>query len=177
MAKSFLDSGDFVWNAGIFIWNLKSIQKAFNKYLPEVSQIFSKGINVYDTDKEEDFINEAYSVCKNISIDYGIMEKADNVYVLPENFGWSDLGTWGSLFENSSKDKNNNAIQAKNVLVYDSTNNIINVSDDKLIVIQGLNDYIVVESENSILICKKEEEQLIRNIVNDVKLEKGNDFI
>lgn len=177
LAKTFLESGDFVWNSGIFIWSLNSINKAFNKYLPEVNEIFEKGIEFYNTEKEEDFINDSYSVCKNISIDYGIMEKADNVRVLPANFGWSDLGTWGSLFDNSSKDENNNVVQTDNALLYNSENNVINVSDEKLVVIQGLNDYIVVEKNNSILICKKEEEQLIRNIVNDVKLEKGEDFV
>lgn len=177
IAKSFIESGDFVWNAGIFIWSLKAINKAFDKYLPEVNEIFVDGIEQYNTPNEESFIEEAYSVCKNISIDYGIMEKADNVYVLPANFGWSDLGTWGSLFENSKKDENNNVVQSKNALLYNSKNNVVNVSDDKLVVIQGLDDFIVVEKNNSLLICKKEEEQLIRNIVNDVKLEKGEEYI
>lgn len=177
MAKSFLNSGDFVWNAGIFIWNLKSINKAFETYLPEVDSIFKGGVDKYNTPEEESFINDAYTVCKNISIDYGVMENAQNVYVYGADFGWSDLGTWGSLFENSQKDDDNNAALGKNIMLYNSSNNIINVPDDKLVVLQGLDGYIVVERNNTLLVCKKEDEQMLRSIVNDVKIVKGEEYI
>lgn len=177
MAKSFLESGDFLWNAGIFIWNIQSILKAFNSFLPEVDSLFKAGLGKYNTDQEEAFIAEAYSQCRNISIDYGIMEKADNVFVYSANLGWSDLGTWGSLFEIRPKDEQNNAIVGKNVMTYDSKNCIVNMPKNKLVVIQGLEDFIVVEQDNVLLICKKQEEQSIRNIVNDVRLMKGETFV
>lgn len=176
LAKSFLESGDFLWNAGIFIWSLKSIQKAFNEYLPEVNSLFAAGIEKYNTENEKEFINETYSKCKNISIDYGIMENAKNVYVYAADLGWSDLGTWGSLFENKEKNEDNNAIIGKNVMTYSTKNCIINVPKNKLVVAQGLDGYIIAEQDHSLLICRKEDEQMIRNIVNDIKLEKGESF-
>jgi len=177
LAKTFLESGDFLWNAGIFIWSLKSINKAFDQFLPEVNSLFVDGIDKYDTDSEEDFINKTYSVCKNISIDYGVMEKADNVYVYAADLGWSDLGTWGSLFENSEKNEDNNTIVGKNVLTYDTKDCIINVPNSKLVVTQGLEGYIIAAKDNALLICRKEDEQMIRNIVNDIKVEKGDHFV
>jgi mannose-1-phosphate guanylyltransferase len=177
MAKQFLESGDFVWNAGIFVWSLKSINKAFDEHLPEVDTIFKGGMDKYNTEDEAQFINEAYTVCRNISIDYGVMEKAKNVFVYSADIGWSDLGTWGSLFENSQKDDHNNATLGKNIMLYDSKDNIVNVPDEKLVVLQGLEGYIVVERNNTLLVCKKEEEQMLRGIVNDVKIEKGDNFI
>ena len=177
LAKTFLESGDFLWNAGIFIWSLKSIEKAFKQYLPEVNDLFTAGIETYDTPAEEEFINKTYSQCKNISIDYGIMEKADNVYVYAADLGWSDLGTWGSLFENSEKNNDNNSIVGKNVLTYNTKDCIINVPNNKLIVAQGLEGYIIAAKDNALLICKKEDEQMIRNIVNDIKIEKGDQYI
>lgn len=176
-ANFFLKSGDFLWNAGIFIWSLKSILSAFNKYLPEIDVIFKEGIDKYNGPEEKEFINQAYSMCKSISIDYGIMEKADNVYVLCSDFGWSDLGTWGSLYDNRQKDENGNASVGKNVLMYDTKNCIVNMPKDKLVVMQGLDDYIVVEEDDILLICRKSDEQQIRNFVNDVKLEKGQQFV
>jgi mannose-1-phosphate guanylyltransferase len=177
IATSFLESGDFLWNAGIFIWSLKSIISAFDKYLPEVNELFKSGLDKYNTPLEESFINESYTVCRNISIDYGIMEKADNVYVYSADLGWSDLGTWGSLFEIREKDNTNNAIVGKNVMIYDTQNCIVNIPKGKLAILQGLDDYIVVEQDNVLLICKKSEEQKIRNIVNDVRIEKGEQFV
>jgi len=176
LAKSFLDSGDFLWNAGIFIWSLKSIQKAFEEYLPEVNSLFSAGIEKYNTELESDFIKETYSKCTNISIDYGVMEKAKNVYVYAADLGWSDLGTWGSLFENKDRNEDNNAIIGKNVMTYDTTNCIINMPKNKLVIAQGLDGYIIAEQDHSLLICRKEDEQMIRNIVNDIKVEKGESF-
>ncbi len=177
LANTFIKCGDFLWNSGIFIWSLKNIMKAFKDFLPEVDILFNKGIGKYGTREEASFINDTYTVCKSISIDYGIMEAAANVYVLAVDFGWSDLGTWVSLYENRPKDRDGNAIVGKNVMVYDSTNCIVNMPSDKLVVLEGLTDYIVVESENVLLVCRKSDEQQIRQFVNDVRLEKGERFV
>ncbi len=177
MAKIFFESGEFFWNSGIFLWKLNSIMNAFDKHLSEVNELFKRGIGIYNTDEEQKFIDETYSESKNISIDYGIIEKAENVYVLCADFGWSDLGTWGSLYENSHKNEENNSVIGKNVLIYDTENTIVNMPDDKLAVIQGLKDYIVVESDGILLICKKEDEQKIRQFVKDVKIKKGENFV
>ena len=176
-AEEFLKSGDFLWNAGIFIWSLASISKAFDKYLPKVDSIFKTGIGKYNTTKEDDFINKAYEVCQNISIDYGVMEKADNVYVLASDFGWSDLGTWGSLYDIREKDKQGNSIMGNNVMTYDTNNCIVNVPKDKLVVLQGLKDFIIVENDGVLLICKKNEEQQIKQFVTDVKEHKDIKYI
>lgn len=175
MAKFFLQSGDFLWNAGIFIWSAKSIVKAYQKLLPDMASAFS--VVKYDTEKEEEGIKNAYAECKNISVDYGLLEKADNVYVRSSLIGWSDLGTYGSLYNHIPKDDKDNAIVGKNVMMYDSKNCIVNISRDKLVVVEGLHDYIVVESDDIILICKKQDEQRIRDFVNDVKLKKGEKFV
>ncbi len=177
MAKIFFESGEFFWNSGIFLWKLNSIMDAFNKHLAEVDELFKRGIGIYNTGEEQKFIDETYSESKNISIDYGIIEKAENVYVLCADFGWSDLGTWGSLYENSQKNEENNSVIGKNVLIYDTENTIVNMPDDKLAVIQGLKDYIVVESDGILLICRKEDEQKIRQFVKDVKIKKGENFV
>ena len=177
MAKFFLQSGDFLWNAGIFIWKINTIKKAFQKYLPELHTIFSDGSASYNTASENDFVKKAYTLCTNISIDYGIMEKADNVYVLVSDFGWSDLGTWGSLYNHIEKDDHSNATVGKKVLAYDSKDCIINVPENKLVVLQGLEGYIVVESDNILLVCRKEDEQQIRHFVNDVKIKFGDKYL
>ncbi len=177
VAEVFLQSGDFLWNSGLFIWSIESITEAFEKYLPEVANEFIKGNDSYFTPAETEFIRITYENCVNISIDYAVMEKADNVYVLASDFGWSDLGTWGSLFEIREKDANNNTIVGKNVLTYESYGCIVHVPKDKLVVIEGLENYIVVEDNNMLLICKKADEQNLRHIVNDVKIEKGEKFI
>ncbi len=177
MAKFFLQSGEFLWNSGIFVWKLSAIREAFKLHLPEVHNIFKEGKGIYNTPGEAAFIKEAYTLCTNISIDYGVMEKANNVYVLSTDFGWSDLGTWGSLYDHIGHDDHANAVVGKKVMMYDSSNCIVNVPQDKLVVIQGLEDYIVVESDNILLICKKDDEQKIRNFVNDVKLKQGERFV
>jgi mannose-1-phosphate guanylyltransferase len=176
MAKVFLDSGEFLWNSGIFIWSVKAIMDAFQKHLPEVFLLFDKP-EIYNTDGEKDFIREIYMKVNSISIDYGVMEKAENVYVVPADFGWSDLGTWGSLYDYSEKDKNGNVIKGQNVLTYNTKNSIINVSDSRLIVVHGLEKAIVAESDGILLISTLEDEQKIRQIVNDVRVEKGDDFV
>lgn len=177
IAQTFLESGDFLWNSGIFVWSLKSIMTSFKENLPEVDELFAKGMEAYNTDAEEAFINETYPVCRNISIDYGIMEKAGNVHVRISDFGWSDLGTWKSLHDIRQKDDNNNVVSGKNVILYKTSDSIINVPDDKLVVVNGLDDFIVVEEEGSLLICKKSDEQHIRQIVNDVRIEKGDKYV
>lgn len=177
MANFFLRSGDFLWNAGIFVWSVKSIENAFNNLMPEMSQIFSEGEGKWNTKEEEAFLRDAYGRCKNISIDYAIMEKAKNVYVRASIIGWSDLGTWGSLYTHINKDENQNAVVGKQVMLYNSSNCVVHVPKDKLVVIEGLDDYIVVESDNILLICKKQDEQQIRTFVNDVKVSKGDKFV
>lgn len=177
LAEKFLASGDFLWNAGIFIWSLKSIQQAFATYLDDINDLFKEGLGLYNTEKEKSFINEIYTSCRKISIDYGIMEKATNVYVLSADFDWSDLGTWGSLYDTRKKDENQNAVVGDEVMLYDTSNCIINMPKGKLVVLQGMNDYIVVEEDNTLLICRKSDEQEIRNFVNDIKTKKGEKFI
>jgi len=176
LAEKFIENGDFSWNSGMFIWSLKSIQKAFETLLPQVDEVFNNGLGLYNTPKEHDFIQTAYSSCKNISIDYGIMEKSKNVFVINADIGWSDLGTWGSIYTHLPLDENKNAVVGKNVMLYDSSTNIINVPKDKLVVLQGLTDYIVVESDNILLVCKKQEEQKIKQFVNDIKLNKSQKY-
>lgn len=177
MAKFFLQSGDFLWNAGIFVWSVKSVINAFETHSPEMASLFNKGKLLYNTPAEADFIANAYTHCKNISIDYAIMEKADNVYVRSSVIGWSDLGTWGSLYDHIPADVDKNAVVGKNVITYNSKNCIVNVPKDKLVILQGLNGYIVVESDGILLICKKDDEQQIKNFVNDVKITKGDKFV
>lgn len=177
MAKFFMESGDFLWNSGIFIWSTKSIITAIEKHEPELAGIFKEGIDIYNTPKENEFIKQAYISCKNISIDYAVMEKAKNVYVRASIIGWSDLGTWGSLYQHMKHDGANNATVGKNVMLYGTKNCIVHVPKDKLVLIQGLEDYIVVESDGVLLICKKEDEQQIRNFVNDVRVKKGERFV
>ncbi len=177
LAKVFFDSGEFFWNAGIFLWSLKSINKAFETHLPEINSLFKDGFEVYNTPQEVEYINQTYFECKNISIDYGVMEKAENVYVYCSDFGWADLGTWGSLHENISKNENKNSILGEKVFAYDIKNCIVNMPKDKLVVLQGLKDYIIVESDDILLICKKEDEQEIKQYVNDVKLKFGDKYL
>lgn len=177
MAKIFVESGEFFWNSGIFIWSLSSILAAFETHLNEVSSLFAKGIKWYNTEDEVNFIAKTYSECKGISIDYGIMEKAQNVYVLTADFGWSDLGTWGSLYENKEKDEDGNVINGDNVLTYDTKNCIVNLSDEKLAVLHGLDGYIVAESNDTLMICKKEDEQQIKQFVTDVRIKKDESLV
>jgi mannose-1-phosphate guanylyltransferase len=168
LAKKFIDSGDFVWNSGIFIWGVQAITKAFHEHLPEMAETFEDIKGSLGTPLEKEAIANAYPQCKNISIDYGIMEKAQNVYVCLGNFSWSDLGSWSSIHEISEKDENNNAVSA-NALIYESRNCIIKGSPDKLIVTQGLNGYLVGEFGNVVIVCEKDKEEQFRRFVNDMK--------
>ncbi len=177
LAKQFLESGDFSWNSGMFIWSLASIQNAFEKLLPEMDSLFKEEKDAFNTENEEEAINKIYSVCKSISIDYGIMEKSENVNVISADIGWSDLGTWGSIYTHLDQDESGNAVVGKHVMLYDSEDCIVSVPKDKLVVLQGLKDYIVVESNDTLLVCKKEDEQKIKQFVTDIKLNKGEEFV
>ncbi len=177
VAKQFIKSGDFLWNGGIFIWNVKTILSALEKDLQEVYDAFIEAEPFILTDKEKESVEKAFITCPSISIDYGIMEKANNVYTLPSSFGWSDLGTWASLYVEKEKDYLQNAVNGKNVVVYDSSNNIINVPDKKLVVIQGLENYIIVDTDDVLLICNKDEEQRIKEFTHDIKMKKGDRYL
>lgn len=177
LANQFIQSGEFVWNSGIFLWNVDAFLKAMEMYMPEENNLFIDQYIHFDTDSEENAIRAIYSEVRNISVDYAILEKADNVKVMIADFGWSDLGTWGSLYEQIKPKKKPNAIVGDNVLSYDSSDNIIHMPKDKLVVIQGLKGFIVAESENVLLICKLEDEQKIKNLVNEVRIEKGENYL
>lgn len=177
-AQTFLSDGDYLWNSGIFVWSSSSIYYAFEKYCPDVFNVFAEGLGLYNTKKEAKFAHDAFFASPNISIDYAIMESADNVYVLPADFGWSDLGTWSSIYGIAEKDVSGNAtITSDKVLMYNSSNCIVNVSDDKLVILSQLNDYIVVESNNTLLICPKGQEQEVKQFVFDVKNRFGIEYV
>lgn len=177
MAQIFVDSGEFYWNSGIFISSLDTILGSFRQHLTEVALKFEKGRKLLNTNNEDAFIKKTYSECPSISIDYGIMEKAKNVYVLTADFGWSDLGTWGSLYENKAKDPNGNSIEGDNTLVYDSKNCVIDISGEKFAVIQGLDGYIIAESNETLMICRREDEDQIKKFVTDVRIKKGDSLV
>lgn len=177
LAQTFLKSGDFLWNSGIFVWNVNTIMDAIEKHLPEMHEVFLQATDVYNTDAEQEMINELYSQCTNISIDYGIMEKAKNVYVIPSYFGWCDLGTWESAYENSEKDYLGNAVYGKNVMVIDSTDCMIKAPADKLVVLQGLEKCIVIDTPDVLLICERNREQQIKEYVAEVKRNKGDKYL
>ena len=170
-AKKYLESGDYLWNSGIFIWSLDTICKAIETYLPEVAAIFAKGEGLIGTDKEADFIGEYFPKCPNISVDYGIMEKADNVFVIPSSFGWSDLGTWGSLYELSAKDEQGNVSLHSETHYYEAQGNIVVLEPGKVAIVQGVNDMIIVEEKGALLVCKKSEEQRIKQFVNGLTID------
>jgi mannose-1-phosphate guanylyltransferase len=177
LAKKFLESGDFVWNAGIFIWGAKAIIEAMHQHMPEMTEVFEEINGKYGTPAELPAIRAAYPQCKSISIDYGVMEKAQNVFVCLGDFSWSDLGSWASIHEISDKDTNNNVVRA-NALTYDSRNCIIKGSPDKLIVAQGLNGYLIGEFGNVFIVCEKDKEEQFRRFVNDVKgNEHANEYL
>ncbi|MEO7800757.1 MAG: sugar phosphate nucleotidyltransferase [Ginsengibacter sp.] len=177
LAKTFIASGDFLWNAGIFVWQTKTIIQAFEKYLPEIHELFYAEKDDLNNDNERAATERIYPLCVNISIDYGIIEKADNVYVLPSSFGWSDLGTWGSAYENLEKDYLDNAVAGNNVMIFDASKNMVHVDHNKLVLIQGLEDFIVVDTKDALLICKKENEQEIKQYLTEVKRNKGEVFL
>ena len=177
MAKVFLASGEFAWNSGMFLWRADVIINEFNKYLSDVADKFAEGEEVYGTDKEQDFINYIYPQCPNISIDYGIMEKATNVYVMLADFGWSDLGTWSSLYELTPKDVDGNAVAKCEVMLYNAKNNMIVLPEGELAVIEGLDGYLVARDNGVLLICKKDEEAKIRQYVKDAEEKYGKKYV
>jgi mannose-1-phosphate guanylyltransferase len=177
LAKTFLASGDFLWNAGIFVWQVKNIIRAFETYLPEMYDVFVAEKEAFNTPEEKKALEHIYPLCTNISIDFGIMEKANNVYVIPATFGWSDLGTWNSAYENLAKDHLGNAIAGKNVMIVDAAKCIVHSGNKKLMVLQGLVDFIVVDTSDVLLICKREKEQEIKDYVAEVRRNKGDEYL
>lgn len=177
IAKVFVESGEFFWNAGIFLWRTSTILEAFRENAPEVARVFDAGAPFYNTPDEQAFINTAFPTCVSISIDYAVMEKSKQVYVECVEFGWTDLGTWKSLFDNSPKNRDGNVTQQCNILSYDSTGNIFAIKGEKLVVADGLKDYIVADADDVLLICPQSREQFIRQIVNDVRLNFGDKYL
>lgn len=177
LARTFMASGDFLWNAGIFVWQVKNIIRAFEKHLPEIHEVFEAEKANLNTPAEKAAVERIYPQCVNISIDYGIMEKADNVYLIPASFGWSDLGTWASAYDNLEKDYLGNAVIGNNVMVFDAVNNIVHIDNKKLLVLQGLEDFVVVDTKDVLLICKKEKEQEIKEYVAEIKRNKGDKYL
>ncbi|MGB8492265.1 MAG: mannose-1-phosphate guanylyltransferase [Bacteroidales bacterium] len=171
LAKKFIDSGDFYWNSGIFIWSAKAIMKALDRFLPDISSVFSEGKSLLGTTREDEFISGIYNSIRSVSIDFGVLEKADNVYVLSANMGWSDLGTWSSLYSHTTNDKNANAIVLGKAYSYDSKGNIISIKPGKVAILQGLNEYIIVDTDDALLIIRKDEEQKIKEYLEDIKNE------
>lgn len=177
LAKVFYESGEFFWNSGIFLWNVNTIQEALHKYMPDISSRFDLGAPVFNTPEEKLFIHQNFPYCPNISIDYGIMEKADNVFMLCVDYGWADLGTWGSLYDMGTKDTDNNVKLSDKTMLYECKGNLIATDNpDKLVVIQGIDNYIIAESGNVLMICKREEEKRIKQFVADAQLKHGKEY-
>jgi mannose-1-phosphate guanylyltransferase len=177
LAAQFVASGEYLWNSGIFVWKAKTIINSIESYLPDLHQLFKEKQSWLGTSFERLLVADIYSKCENISIDFGVMEKADNVYVVPATFRWSDLGTWNSAWENMGKDDRNNAVAGNGVVVIDSAKCVVHASDEKLVVLQGLQDFIVVDTEDVLLICQKDKEQEIKNYVSKVKKIKGERYL
>ncbi len=177
LAETFVASGDFLWNAGIFTWKIKNLLTAFEKFLPEIYEVFAAEKDKFNTPDEIEALETIYPQCTSISIDFGVMEKADNVYVIPASFPWSDLGTWNSAWDNSEKDYFQNAVTGNNVMVIDAKSCIVNTPNNKLVVLQGLEDFIVVDTKDVLLICKRSKEQEIKEYVAEIKRNKGDKFL
>jgi mannose-1-phosphate guanylyltransferase len=177
MAKLFIESGDFYWNSGIFIWKAATIMESYNRHLPDIFHTFHEGKELFSTPAEKDFITRAYAQCSSISVDYGIMEKADNVYVICTDLGWSDLGTWSSLYLHSEHDRNDNAVLSSKAFTYNSEGNIVSLPQGKVAVIQGLDDYIIIDSGDVLLIVSREQEQNIKLYLDDVGREAGEKYL
>ncbi len=177
LARVFLQSGEFYWNSGIFVWKVRSIVEAFEKYLPEHHALFSGVMRAIGTDAERNVVEIAFSECRAISIDYGIMEKADNVYVRCGEFGWSDVGTWGSVYQHSRKDRYANAVPEEGCYLYDTRSSIVSLPKDKIAVISGLKEYIVVDTDDVLMVCPRSEEQNIKKFIDEVKFHNGDKHI
>ena len=176
MAKIFVDSGEFFWNSGIFIWSLDTIRSAFETYLPDIAELLSAGAGIYYTPQETDFIAKAYSECRAISIDFGIMEKATNVHVVCADFGWSDLGTWSSLFLHKEKDEWKNVVDAKNVFLENVKKSMIKINSGKLLVAKDIDNYLIIDTNDVLLICPKTNDEDIKKLVDEVLLKNKNYF-
>lgn len=177
LAKVFVESGEFFWNSGIFLWSVDSIIDALKTCAPDVSEKFEKGVDYIGTDKEMQYINANFESCPKISIDLAVMERASNVFVECVNFGWNDLGTWSVLFDYSPKNRDGNVTQNCKALLYNCKNNMIAVNKEKLVVASGLDDYIIADSGDVLLICPKDEERKIKQYVNDVKASFGDKYM
>ena len=177
IAKAFIASGDFLWNAGIFTWKISTVLTAFESHLSEVYEVFAAEKEHFNTATEREAIERIYPQCTNVSVDFGVMEKASNVFVIPASFGWSDLGTWNSAWDNMEKDYFGNAVVGKNVMVVDANNCMVHAPDKKLVLLQGLRDYIIVDTEDALLICKKDKEQQIKEYVAEVKRNMGEHYL
>ena len=177
LAKVFVESGEVYWNSGLFVWNVDTFIEAVRQLIPELYAKLAPGVGVYNTRSEKDFIRENFPYCPNISIDLGIMEKASNVIVILGDFGWSDFGTWSSLYDAYPKDKSGNAVLRGHSLLYESHNNTVIMPHDKLVVLQGLDDCLVADSGDVLLVCKKESENAVRKFVNDAQIKLGDDYL
>jgi len=175
-AKSYIEQGNYLWNAGIFIWTARNIVESFKKYQTKMYELFVEGIKVINTEFEDDFVKDNYGKAENISIDYAIMEKSNTVYVLPAEFDWNDLGTWGSLYDKLDKDESNNAVVNARTFAEDSSGNMIRTNNDKIVVVDGLNDYIIVDKDEVLLIFPKEKEQDIKTVLQNVKDKFGEKY-
>ncbi len=176
-ATKFVNSGEYLWNSGIFVWKARSIVQSIETYMGNLYQLFKEKQSWLGTSFERLMIADIYAVCENISIDVGVMEKAGNVYIIPASFRWSDLGTWNSAWENMGKDVSDNAVAGNGVMVIDSAQCVVHASNEKLVVLQGLQNYIVVDTTDVLLICQKEKEQDIKNYVSEVKKLKGDRYL
>ena len=177
LAREFIDSGDFLWNSGIFIWSIKTFMLEINEHLHDLYTTFESGKEHFGQASEKEFLEEVYPSCDNESIDYGLMEKSGHVYVIPSDFGWSDLGTWGSLHTHVELDEDNNAKLNEHIMSFDTRNSIIKIPKDKLAVVEGLDGYIVVDEEDALLICKMENEQHIKAYVSEIKIRYGDRYL
>ncbi len=177
IAQAFVDCGEFVWNSGLFVWSIDSIMRAFETYLPEHHALFTSVDDALATESEEQVIEQVFAECKSISIDYGVMEKAENVYVRCSDFGWSDVGTWGSVYQLSQKDRNENMLSHDGCYAYDTSKSIVSVREGKVAVIKGLNDYIVVDTDDVLLVCPRSDEQSIKKYIDDVRFDKGEKYV
>ncbi len=175
-AKQFIEQGNFLWNAGIFMWSVNAVVSAFKNNQPELYALFESGIDVYNTDFEDDFVRDNYGKAENISVDYAIMEKSANVFVIPATFDWNDLGTWGSLYDKLDKDSKNNAVVNAKTLTEDASGNMIRTKGDKVVVVDGLKDYIIVDKEDVLLIFPKKKEQAIKKVLQKVKDTFGESY-
>jgi mannose-1-phosphate guanylyltransferase len=175
-AKGFIAQGNFLWNAGIFMWSVKSVVQAFQNNQPDLFNLFEKGISAYNTNAEENFIKENYPKAENVSVDYAIMETSKNVYVIAAEFDWNDLGTWGSLYDKLDKDVSGNAVVNSRTLTEDASGNMIRTKNDKIVVVDGLQDYIIVDKDDVLLIYPKTKEQDIKKVLQKVKDKFGNQY-